>query len=1037
MAHRGVTRLARRSIACGVLLFASAQARAQRLPVTYYSTSDGLAHYAVNRIVRDSRGFLWFCTRGGLSRFDGREFVNWSVDDGLPVAEINDLVETRNGLFWIATEGGLVRFNPDGHVQRGAGPNDRGVARMFTTYIPSDDARTQRISVLQRDSPGALWVGTAGGLFRAVVSGDSVTFTALDLHIPDVLQARAIGSLLVDRFGALWIGANGRLYRRGRAGHIDELGASDGIPPQSISRIVEGDAGSIWITPMGGGLIQIANEPDARPRVVRHITTRDGFPAGGSSDLMQDSRGVLWVATDSALVRVSPNGSSPPGIQTIGEREGLHAQGFSSLAEDLHGNVWTDVSPYGVAKLSRSGFTAFPPPQSHALFMSLAETRNGDVIAFSQTAGRIAASRFDGRSFTAISGARPAVSASWAWNQIAFQDHAGAWWFGGKEGVVRYAPGVPLERIALAKPVTRISTADGLAADTIIRLFEDRRSNVWIGTVGQGITRNGLSLWRGGSSPLRDFGESDGLPSFDRHYVSSFATDRAGDVWIGFSGDAGLARYDGARFVRFTSADGIPPGQIRNLAVDSDGRLWAATYRGGVARIDHPESEHPTVRAYTTRDGLSSNETSVVVEAGAGEMYIATPRGLDRLSVATGRFAHFTATDGLPVTENWGGLRDSHGTLWFVYSDAILRLVPEPTLGGAPAPEIFVSGISIDGRSSDVSAVGKRAVSNMQLPSGASLRIDLVAPWFGTADGVLYQYRLRENDAWSAPSLQRSVTFASLTPGHYTFTARAITSQGRVSASNATVAFTVVAPVWRRSSFILLTLSALAALTYLVSRRRVARLLEVANMRTRIATDLHDDIGANLTRIAVLSEVARQRFALAAAGDDPLASIAALSRESVTAMGDIVWAISPERDHLGDLVRKMRAHADEVLSIRDVRLTFTVIGLPEDERIELDVRRDVFLIFKEAINNAARHSRCTAVDVSFGTENGALVLSVIDNGTGFERGAEADGNGLVNMRRRAQRIAGSLEVRTEPGAGTTIRLVMPLRPRRRARRLPS
>jgi len=153
--------------------------------------------------------------------------------------------------------------------------------------------------------------------------------------------------------------------------------------------------------------------------------------------------------------------------------------------------------------------------------------------------------------------------------------------------------------------------------------------------------------------------------------------------------------------------------------------------------------------------------------------------------------------------------------------------------------------------------------------------------------------------------------------------------------------------------------------------------------------------------------------------------------------GDIVWAISPERDHLGDLVRKMREHADELLSARDVRLTFRVVGIPQDERIELDVRRDVFLIFKEAINNAARHSGCTAVDVTFGTENGSLVLRISDDGKGFQAGADTDGNGLVNMRRRAARIGGDLEVRSGRGAGTTIQLAMPLRPRRRARRLPA
>jgi signal transduction histidine kinase/ligand-binding sensor domain-containing protein len=1025
-------------VAVGVLLALCSPVSAQRLPVTYYSTSDGLAHYAVNRIVRDSRGFLWFCTRAGLSRFDGREFVNWGVDDGLPMGDVNDLLETPDGLFWVATERGLVRFNPNGRRTSGGDATEPHLGRMFTIFVPSSDPRTARVSSLERDGSGALWVGTGGGVFRAVVAGSAINFTAIDLNIPDVLQARAIGALLIDRSGALWIGANARLYRRRPSGLLDVLGEADGIPLQSITAIIEDTAGTIWMTPLGGGLLQLTNEPAARPRVLRHLTSRDGFPSGGAFDLMQDSRGTLWVAAASALVTVVPDRSAGGAlrVQTIGEREGLRAQGFSALAEDLHGNVWTDPLPYGVAKLSRSGFTTFAAPDAHALFMSLIEAHDGRLVAFTQTTGKVSATRFNGESFTSMSGARPHVSASWAWNQMAFQDEEGAWWFGGNEGAIRYRPGVSLDQIASARPVLTLSSADGLAANTIIRLFEDRRNDVWIATVGQGVTPNGLSVWhRATPAHLVQFSEADGLPPLDGYYVSSFAGDRAGDVWIGFNGDAGLTRYDGTRFVRFTTADGVPPGQIRNITLDSAGRLWAATYKGGVVRIDHPEGEHPVFRSYTARDGLSSNETMAVVESAAGDMYIGTARGLDKLSVATGRFTHFTATDGLPVTEMWSALRDAAGALWFVYSDAILRLAPDAIQAAPPAPEIFVSGISIDGRPRDVSAVGDRTVANLQLASEAAMRIDLVAPWFGTSNAVMYQYRLRENAQWSAPTSERSITFANLTPGRYTFSARAVTNQGRTSTSIATVAFTVVAPLWRRSWFVLLMLSATGGLTYLVSRRRVARLLELANMRTRIATDLHDDIGANLTRIAVLSEVARQRHTLAGGGDDPLASIATLSRESVTAMGDIVWAISPERDHLGDLVRKMREHADEVLSARDVRLTFTVSGVPEDERIELDVRRDVFLIFKEAINNAARHSGCTAAHVMFGTENGSLVLSVADDGKGFASVVESDGNGLVNMRRRAARIGGRLDVRSQRGTGTTIQLVMPLRTRRRSRRL--
>ena len=207
-------------------------------------------------------------------------------------------------------------------------------------------------------------------------------------------------------------------------------------------------------------------------------------------------------------------------------------------------------------------------------------------------------------------------------------------------------------------------------------------------------------------------------------------------------------------------------------------------------------------------------------------------------------------------------------------------------------------------------------------------------------------------------------------------------------------------------------------------------------MRTRIATDLHDDIGANLTRIALLSEVAdanrgderSARGSSARSGrpdDGPLTSIARIARESVGSMSDIVWAINPARDSLLDLTRRMRQHADEVFTLRDIALRFDAPGAHDSVRLGVDVRRDLLLIFKEAVNNAARHSGCSRVDIDLRVEGSRLVLTLADNGVGFDTSLESEGQGLMSMRRRAHRLKGTLEIASSAGAGTTVRLSIP------------
>jgi signal transduction histidine kinase len=254
-----------------------------------------------------------------------------------------------------------------------------------------------------------------------------------------------------------------------------------------------------------------------------------------------------------------------------------------------------------------------------------------------------------------------------------------------------------------------------------------------------------------------------------------------------------------------------------------------------------------------------------------------------------------------------------------------------------------------------------------------------------------------------------------------------LTSDGGVSLTPATVTFNVLPHFWQRWWFLMLGALAAFAVGYLVYRYRVGRLLEVANMRTRIATDLHDDIGANLTKIAILSEVAQQQRGNGGEeANSSLSSIARISRDSVASMSDIVWAINPNRDSLLDLVRRMRRHAEEVFTTRDIGLEFRAPGADDHFKLGVDVRRDLFLIFKEAVNNVARHSGCSQVEIDFRAEGSELLLQVSDNGVGFDPELESQGQGLMSMRRRAQARGGSLEIESQPGGGTTTKCRVPL-----------
>jgi signal transduction histidine kinase len=457
-----------------------------------------------------------------------------------------------------------------------------------------------------------------------------------------------------------------------------------------------------------------------------------------------------------------------------------------------------------------------------------------------------------------------------------------------------------------------------------------------------------------------------------------------------------------------------------------------ASFRSGLIRIDDPTAERPRFVTYTTADGLSSNEIAAVCEDRWGRIYVGTGRGIDRLDLQTGRVKHYTTADGFPLGLMQGALRDHTGALWFSFQAGIARLVPEseppPVL-----PPVLITGLRIAGQPHEVSALGETEIASLELGSDNNqLQIDFVALGFSPGEGLRYQYQLVDaSEEWSELSDQRTVNFAHLAPGRYRFLVRAVNADGVMSQSPAGFSFRVLPPLWQRWWFMAIATALVGLVVYALYRYRVRRLIEIERVRTRIATDLHDDIGSSLSQIAIMSEVARQQVD----GENqrvshPLSVIAGTSRELVDSMADIVWAINPQRDHLIDLTQRMRQFAADLLTARNIEFRFAAPGPEHDVPLETDIRREVFLIFKEAVNNAVRHSNCSFIEIGFSVNDKALMLKVTDNGSGFDPLLAGSGHGLTSMKRRAKSIGGTLETVPEAGRGTTVTLQAPLRHRR-------
>ena len=743
-------------------------------------------------------------------------------------------------------------------------------------------------------------------------------------------------------------------------------------------------------------------------------------PRARIESLLESSDGKLWVGTNEGLAEWIP-GKTPDGreFRSYTLAQGLSARSVGALAEDGTGTSGSAPFGSGAMKVARSGFITYTEANGVPPAVSLMETRKGEMCLVYREDDGITIARFDGERFAPIRPRWPEAMTYFGWGrgQIAVQSHPGEWWIATGQGLCRFAGGPRLEDLAGARPRAIYTTRDGLPGNNIFRVFEDSRADIWIGTIGPA-AQDGLVIWNRKTERMRAFSEADGLPAHPA--PRAFAEDLSGNVWVGLY-HGGLARYRGGRFTTFMAADGVP-GTVRSLFLDSMGRMWVGT-DGGLARVDNPAADRPRFIAYGTRNGLASDDVAAITEDRLGHIYASTGRGVDRFEprpAGPGRVRHYTTADGVASGELQLALRDRLGALWFSTPLGVSRFLPARDRPRGPPP-VLVTGVSIGGVAQPISDLGQSAVFLVRLRKNP-LRIDFVGLGFSPGEALRYQYRLEGADIeWGAPTDQRAVVYANLSPGNYRFLVRVVASAGAVSREPASVAFDVLPPLWRTWWFLVTCAFGASVILYVLHRYRLARLLAVANLRTRIATDLHDDIGSSLSQISILSQLARERQRRGhGPGEEPAKpGRAGISGELIDGMSDVVWAISPRWDTVSALVHRMRRFASELLPTAPAT---GCVRLPEgpDETVAPDVRRQLYLVFKEALHNVRRHVRAASPGRAAAPPGAAWVLRIEEDGKGFDASRESEGHGLRSMRRRAERLGGRLDVDSSPRGTRTL-----------------
>lgn len=623
---------------------------AELLPIRSYTIADGLPADQIDSIVPDSRGFVWFCTPEGLSRFDGYRVTNFSTEQGLPHRAAQAFLETRSGAYLVGTARGLCQFRTGESKSQ------------FVTYRLGDKPIANFVTALLESSSGRIWCGTFDGLFE-VLKGPKFRRQALP-EPPPGWKGVEISDLAEDSCGKLWLASTSGIYVIAKDGSVQWIRETEGLPSNFVNTLFAGKDGRMWAGARGG-LILMRNACNGGVAGVQKVYA----PEIGRNvmAIAEAPDGALWLGTETGITRLPPGGGS----QHLTRAEGLTDRVIYSLASDKSGNMWAGTEAARVMSIREGGFTTFREQDGlkSDRVWSVFGDRSGMVLAVAASENETAwlLNIFDGAKFHSM--AAPKVFAdhrTWGSNRILLQSRTGEWWAATAKGLCKYPAG-KAESLASRPP-----EACYFPDRDVFQIFEDSKGGVWASAQSPGGNR--LMRWDPQKNEVVTFEE---FPR-EMDLVRSFAEDRQGHVWMGLWTPGGLYRYDGRAFTRFSQQDGLPAGTIFALLIDGLGRMWIGA-GGGLGLLENPGAAPFKVRTYRQSDGLSSNVVRALVDDKNGYIYAGTTAGVDRLDPKTGHIKHFSAADGFARGQTQSAFRDRAGNLWFATSLGLSRLAPSTT----------------------------------------------------------------------------------------------------------------------------------------------------------------------------------------------------------------------------------------------------------------------------------------------------------------------------------------------------------------------
>jgi ligand-binding sensor domain-containing protein/signal transduction histidine kinase len=985
--------------------------------IQYLDVEQGLPMSYITNLLLDSKGNVWFGTDGlGIGKYDGIIITNYQLKETLAGTAVTALLEDRKGNIWIGSaNNGITIFD--------------GTSIMH--FTEEEGLSDNHITSMTEDTRGNIWIGTQHGGVSKFVPIDLSNGTGTITHFTtkEGLPNNGVTRMMQDRQGNIWMASNmGAIRFDGKKFCL--LRTVDGPGSNIVNPMLEDRKGNIWI---GGE----ENLTCYDGKIMTRYTKRDGLIGNTVSTCLEDENGNIWIGTVDGLCKFDGNG-----FTHFTEGQGLTKNKVTSLAVGGHGVIWCGTEGGGINKLYDAGFTYPINKESFDLGRVRPMMRDpSGHLWFGTEPGEIY--KFDGATqekyhfnFPVQYGMRAMLT-----------DKSGNRWFGttGGGGLL----------LLNGEKFIRYSGKKGARTFSIMAIEEDIDGNIWLGCKGDGVISIDKQGRPDNEKAVRIYTTEGGLTA---NHVMVIRRGKNRTLWMGTEG-GGLCKVEGEKITAYTEKEGLFAKTVNAITEDEAGNIWLGTIGAGVVKFDGKQFTY-----YSEQQGLSNNNVWSLFEDSAKRIWAGTDKGLNLFNPQKRKGADSTQQYGLFNFGAQDGLKaidfnlhsvcvDDYNRIWWGTGKGVPTLDLNQFFEQYVPRSLSLSYIEINERFFDFRNLPDNVKQNItytdvlpftNYPSNLKLSHNQnhLSFHFGAIDWlaqdkIKYSYRLAElNDPWSTPSSATTADYRGLAHGDYEFQVKAIgqSQQWTVPFSYSFVILPAWWQTWWFKTFIVLAAIFLSLfisrLIYLSRLRKqkneMEKKLAVQMERQRISAEMHDDIGAGLSGVRLLTEMTKKKVK-----DENTAEQVEKIYQSVgeisSKMKEVIWSLNTENDNLPNLVSYIQKQARLWLEHYPCKLSIDADDNIPDILVFGETRRNIFLLIKEAIHNIIKHSEATRVQLSFHYQQNRLIIIVADNGKGIVAGkADEMGNGMKNMQQRIRQLNGKLFIKSN--GGLTINFEIPIQP---------